>query len=57
MIIKEGEICPLTHRHVMLRSDLGCLRCHHKVRLIGSGTELSVECSRRPKPDDARRAR
>ncbi|MEN6550161.1 MAG: hypothetical protein ABFE07_29305 [Armatimonadia bacterium] len=55
MIIKEGEICPLTHRHVMLRSDLGCLRCHHKVRLIGSGKELTVECSRRPKPGDGKK--
>lgn len=57
MIVKEGEICPSSQRHVMLRSDLGCLRCPHKVRLIGSGRELAVECSRRPKPDEARRTR
>lgn len=36
----------MSQKHVMIRSEQGCLRCPHKVRLVGNGQELSVECNR-----------
>jgi len=42
----EGGKCPKTGNYVMIRSDLGCKKCDHKIKLVGDGKNLSVECSR-----------
>jgi len=43
MEIKDGDNCPKTRKLVMLRSDLGCVKCKHKVRFTCTDT-LKVEC-------------
>jgi len=45
-IIPEGGKCPKTGGYVMIRSDLGCRKCEHKLQMIGDGKNLSVQCAR-----------
>jgi hypothetical protein len=42
--LTDGDRCPKTRKHVMIRSDDGCLKCDKKKRLIGNGHKLYVVC-------------
>lgn len=43
--IKDGDRCPKNNKLVMIRSELGCLSCQYKDRLIANQYTLVVKCT------------